>query len=241
MSNIAVLNTQTHRDLRVDAVASARYGDSRHFVQVIVSEFPVLAARCPIFFAKDVETGAFYCGAMLGFDEGENLFLKAGGGFEGHRPLNLQREPFFAAGAELAIDLDSPRVGAPDGEALFTEAGEPTAYLQSVMAAFRELKPGLERTKAFIATLLELKLIEPVDINLAFDDGTTRDLVGLYSVNQQTLAALPDERVVDLFRRGYLYLIHLMIASMKQIPVMAEKKNRQLLEGSDALMIGARG
>lgn len=241
MSNIAVLNTQTHRDLRVDAVASARYGDSRRFVQVIVNEFPVLAARCPIFFAKDAETGAFYCGAMLGFDEGENLFLKPGGGFEGHRPLNLQREPFFAAGAELAIDLDSPRVGAAQGEALFTEAGEPTAYLQSVMAAFRELKPGLERTKLFIATLLELKLIEPVDINLAFDDGTTRDLVGLYTVNQQTLAALPDATVVDLFRRGYLYLIHLMIASMKQVPVMAEKKNRQLLEGSDALLVGARG
>lgn len=240
MSNIVVLNNETHRSLRVRAVASAAYGDSRHFVQVIVNEFPVLAARCPIFFAKDAETGAFYCGAMLGFDEGENLFLKAGGGFDGYRPLNLQRDPFYVAGSELAVDLDSPRVGAPDGEALFTEAGEPTPYLQSVTAAFRELKPGLERTKVFVATLLELKLLEPVDINVGFDDGTTRDLVGLYTVNQPTLAALPDASALDLFRRGYLYLIHLMIASMKQIPVMAEKKNRQILEDSGAL-VAARG
>lgn len=241
MSNIVVLNSQAHRDLRVKATASASYGDSRHFVQVVVNEFPVLAARCPIFFAKDGETGAFYCGAMLGFEEGENLFLKEGGGFEGHRPLNLQRDPFYAAGAELAIDLDSPRVGAPDGEALFTEAGEPTAYLQSVMGTFRELKPGVERTKIFIATLLELKLVEPVDINVSFDDGTQRDLVGLYAVNQAALAALPDASVLDLFRRGYLYLIHLMIASMKQIPVMGERKNRQLLEDSGALRVGAGG
>jgi hypothetical protein len=240
VSNIVVLNSQTHRDLRVSAVASARYGDGRHFVQVVVNEFPLLAARCPVFFAKDGETGAFYCGAMLGFEEGENLFLKAGGSFDGHRPLNLQRDPFYASGAELAIDLDSPRIGAPDGEALFTETGEPTAYLQSVMAAFRDLKPGIERTKVFVATLLELKLIEPVDINLGFDDGTTRDLVGLYTISQQALGALPDASVVDLFRRGYLYLIHLMIASMKQIPVMAEKKNRQLLEPSGGL-VGALG
>lgn len=241
MSNIVPLNSQAHRDLRVAAVASARYGDSRHFVQVAVNEFPHLAARCPIFFAKDGETGAFYCGAMLGFDEGENLFLKEGEGFEGHRPLNLQRDPFYVSGADLAIDLDSPRVGAPDGEALFTETGEPTPYLQSIMAAFRDLKPGLERTKIFIAVLLELKLIEPVDINVGFDDGTTRDLVGLYTVNQAALAALPDAAVLDLFRRGYLYLIHLMIASMKQIPVMGEKKNRRLLDASSALMVGAQG
>ena len=37
---------------------------------------------------------------------------------------------------------------------LFTEEGEPTAYLESIKAAFRDLKPGMEMTKAFIDTLM---------------------------------------------------------------------------------------
>jgi hypothetical protein len=32
-----------------------------------------------------------------------------------------------------------------------------------------------------------------------------------------------------LFRRGYLQLIYLLIASLKQIPVLAKKKNDRFL------------
>jgi hypothetical protein len=229
VTNVVILNSKAHRDLTVEAGPSARLGDAQHFVPVIVSEFPLLVVQCPILLSKDAETGAFYCGAMLGFDEGENLFLRPDGGFDGHRPLNLQRGPFFTAGSDLAIDLESPRVGASDGQRLFTEEGGPTPYLESVMGLFQQLHPGLERSKVFVDTLLKLKLVEPVSIDVAFDDGQRRELVGLYTIDQDALRALPDEAALDLFRRGYLQLIYLMIASLKQIPRMAEAKNRRLL------------
>jgi hypothetical protein len=54
-------------------------------------------------------------------------------------------------------------------------------------------------------------------------------------VNQETLSRLPDEAVVELFRRGYMRLIHLMIASLKQFPVLARKKNGRLLEATRGL------
>ncbi|MEJ0028774.1 MAG: SapC family protein [Rhizomicrobium sp.] len=229
MTNIVVLNSQTHRHLRVQAGASAELGDNQRFVHVAISEFPALVVHYPIFFAKDSETGAFFAGAMLGF--GENLFLSADGkGQDAYRPLNLQRQPFFVAGSDLAIDLDSPRVGR--GEALFQESGEPTPYLQTIVAAFRELRPGFEMTKVFIDTLLKLKLIEPITVDLGFDDGSRLKLIDLYTIDRNTLQALPDATVLDLFRRGYLHLIYLMIASLKQIPVLAQKKNRRLHESA---------
>ena len=58
----------------------------------------MLVVHYPILFSKDAQTGQFYCGAMLGFDEGENLFLEEWREREFYRPLNLQRGPFFAAG-----------------------------------------------------------------------------------------------------------------------------------------------
>jgi len=233
MPKVELLNNYTHRGLKVQPGAAARYGDNQRFVAVIAGEFPYLAVHYPILMTKDQDTGAFFVGAMLGFDEGENLFLDQRG-MESYRPLNLQRGPFFTAGSEVAIDLDSPRIDQA-GKPLFTETGEPTQYLQSIMALFRDLKPGLEVTKVFVETLTKLKLVEPIDIDVAFDDGTKRRLEGLYTVNQDAVRTLPDANVIDLFRRGYLQLIYLMIASLKQVPVLARKKNAALLKATSQL------
>jgi hypothetical protein len=172
---------------------------------------------------------------MLGIMEGENLFLREWEEREFYRPLVLQRGPFYAHGPELAIDLDHPRVGAEGGKPLFTAYGEPTRYLQSIIWAFQDMKPGIATTNFFVARLLELQLIEPVDIDVEFEDGSTHKCVGLYTVNQETLSRLPDPVVVELFRRGYLRLMHLMIASLKQFPALARKKNGRLLEATRTL------
>src|SRR6185437_10637318 len=124
MTQIVPLDKEAHRTLKVDGRASAAYGDNQHFVQVIVSEFPHLVVRYPILFAKHVKTGQFYCGAILGFDEGENLFLDEWRERETYRPLALQRMPFYVHGPEIAIDLDHPRVGAEAGQPLFDHAGK---------------------------------------------------------------------------------------------------------------------
>jgi SapC len=235
VTNVVVLNSELHRSLCVFGEPSAQYGDNQRFVQVIITEFPHLVLQYPILFSKDADTGAFYCGVMLGFDEGENLFLKEGNGYEGYRPLNLQRLPFYTHGSELAIDMDHPRVNADGGVPLFTDGGATTEYLESIKSAFRDLRPGIEMTKRFVATLMKLTLVEQIDITVEFDDASTRDLMGLYTINQEMLRKLADTDVVDLFRRGYLQLIYLMITSLKQVPLLAKKKNGGFLKGSEGL------
>ena len=235
MTRIVPLSNETHRSLKVDARASAAYGDNQRFTHVVLKEFPLLVVHYPILFSKDANTGEFYCGVMLGFDEGENLFLEEWRDLEFYRPLGLQRVPFYAHGSDVAIDLDHPRVGVADGMELFTEAGQPTRYLQRIIWAFQDLSAGIAGTRAFIARLLELKLIETISIEAEFGDGTTRDCAGLYTINQEVLRTLPDQTIVELFRRGYLGLIHLMIASLKQFPVLARKKNGRILKATEGL------
>ena len=238
MTNIVILNSEAHRKLRVHARPSADLGDNQRFVAVAIGEFPALAMHYPILFSKDADTGQFYCGVMLGFDAGENLFTEAHRDANLYRPLNLQRGPFYTAGADLAIDLDHPRLAAAGDQALFDEAGVPSDYLQSIMALMRELKPGLERTKIYIDTLMQLKLIEAITIKSHFDDGTQREVTGLYTVNREALAGLPDAAVLDLFRRGYLQLIYLQRASLSHVAALARMKNRRFLP-QDARRSGA--
>ena len=230
--------SESHRKLRVHAQAAAHYGDNQRFVAVVVNEFHALAMHYPILFSKDADTGQFYCGAMLGFDTGENLFLDEHRSLSAYRPLNLQRGPFLTAGSDLAIDLDHPRVASSGDQQLFTEGGEPSSYLQSIMGLMRDLRPGLERTRVFIDTLLGLKLIEPMTISARFDDGTNREFTGLYTVNRSQLQELADAAVVDLFRRGYLQLIYLMLASLDQVSALAQRKNRSFLPDSGSRSSG---
>ena len=238
MSNIVVLDSKVHASLRVDAAVSARNGDNQRFVPVVLAEFPFVAVHYPILLSKDAETGAFYCGAMMGFDEGENLFLAEQAAQTVYRPLNLRRSPFFAAGNGLALDLDHPRVR-PDGQALFSDSGKPSVYVETVVAVLRELKAGAEAHKGFTERLVALKLVEPIELDLAFDDGRRRKVTGLYTIDQEALAALPDEAVLELFRKGYLQAAHLLAGSLKQVPLLAQRKNRQLLDPTAPLASAA--
>jgi SapC len=129
----------------------------------------------------------------------------------------------------LAIDLDHPRVAPSGDQELFTETGDPSRYLQSIMALMRDLRPGLERTRIFIDTLLRLKLIEPMTISARFDDGTNHEFTGLYTISRNQLKDLADGAVLDLFRRGYLQLIYLMLASLDHVSALAQRKNRSFL------------
>ncbi len=238
MTHIVILNTELHRKLRVHAQPALELGDNQRFVAVAVNEFALLALHYPILFSKDADTGQFYCGVMLGFEVGENLFVEAHRVENLYRPLNLQRGPFYTSGEDLAIDLDNPRVSAAGEQALFDEAGAPSAYLQAVMGLMRQLKPGLERTKNFIATLMELKLIEAVTIKSHFDDGSYREVTGLYTVSPEALMGLNDAAVLNLFRRGYMQLIYLQCASLDHVATLTQIKNRRFLPQKPRRSVG---
>lgn len=235
MTQIATLNNEVHRSLRVDGRPSAAYGDNQRFAQVIIGEFAHVVVHYPILFAKDPATGQLYSGVLLGYDKDENLFLGEWREGRRYRPLLLQRAPFLTCGRYLAIDLDHPRVGVATGEPLFTDDGRPTPYLESIKQAVRYLQEGMQATEVFIARLLELRLIEPIELEVEFDDGSRRDGVGLYTIDAGAVGALGDATVVELHRCGYLRLIDFMIASLKQLPVLTSRRNARLLRGTETL------
>jgi len=146
-------------------------------------------------------------------------------------PLDMERQAFFISGADIAIDPEHPRFAAADGQPLFDEEGQPGDRLRRVQRALGQLHTGLERSQAFIRALLELKLIEPIDISLRFDDGETLQLQGLYTVARNSLHELGDADALSLFRSSHLQLAYTMLASLEHIPLMAERRNRRLAQG----------
>jgi hypothetical protein len=223
MTKIVLLNNRDHHDLRL---ASPAVGN-RHFVQIVASEFAVAATFCPVIFSKDADNGRFLAGAMLGFKEGENL-LDGDAMAAGFRPLDIVRNGFFIADDQLAIDADNPRFAS--GQPMFESDGTPAEALREVQHAIGRFKLGLDETDAFIDVCLSLKLIEPIDITLRFDDGERINLAGVYTISLDALRELGDEDALRLFRNGWMQLAYIMANSLKQISTLAARRNRTLVQ-----------
>jgi hypothetical protein len=221
--NLELLSPENHRSLRLRRTGNA----APHFVQIVAREFAVAAASFPIVFSKDAATGNFYAGAMLGFEPGESFLAdrRSRGGFE---PLSLQRDGFFTSGEQIAIDRDNPRFSDTDGEPLFDEAQQPSGGLRHIQWVLGQLQAGIEVTNVFIRALLELRLIEPIDVSLHFDNGEHLQLKGLYTVSLDSIRELDDAAAMRLFRAGHLQLAYIMSATLNQISSLASLRNRRL-------------
>jgi len=219
---IELLDPRQHGHLRLRATTP----EVPHFVQILAPEFPAAAACCRILFTKDTTTGGFFAGAMFGFKPGENLLasLEDRGGFN---PLMVQREGFFISEQNIAIDPGHARFSETEGEPLFDGAQQPADGLRAVQRTLGSIHQGLEQTRAFIAALLELMLIESIDISLGFADGERLSLQGLYTVSLDRLRDVDDPTALRLFRAGHLQLAYVMAASLRHLGRPARLRNRR--------------
>jgi len=104
------------------------------------------------------------------------------------------------------------------------------AALRAVQKAIGGLMAGAAATDAFIAAMLAHSLIEPIDISLAFDDGETLRLDGLYTVSLDALSELPDAAVMGLFRAGHLQPAFALAGSLHHVALMARRRNARLTQ-----------
>lgn len=224
MADLEVLDRERHARLRLGKPTPP----AQSFVQIVPDEIAEAAARAPLFFTKDSSTGQFYVGAMFGFKEGENLLQDSMGRVSGFVPLDVIRQGFFISGEHIAIDPADPRFTSGEGEPLFQDDGQPSDRLRQIQYALGRAHRGIEESRRFIAAMMKLRLIEPVDISLRFDDGETVTLLGLYTISLDALQELDDAQALALFRNGDLQMAFAIAQSLRLVPALAEQRNRRL-------------
>src|SRR5690606_19017961 len=141
----------------------AEYGDNVMQAITFASEFRNLQAHYPIVFRKNAQ-GQFEPVALLGFKEGQNLFLTRQGWDATYIPLTIERQPFligFSSDRQpmVHIDLDHPRVSREQGEPLFREFGGNTEFLERMSSVLLAIHQGLAGNEPFIGALLEHDLL----------------------------------------------------------------------------------
>jgi hypothetical protein len=236
MANTVLLNNVDHHQLRVVTSRAAEYGDNVMFALTFPAEFRDLQAHYPVVFRKTADGVGFEALALLGFEDGENLFLGAQGWDAHYLPLAIERQPFLigVAGDELMVhvDLDSPRLDTGDdtssGEAVFLPHGGSTDYLERINSTLLAIHQGLQTMPAFISALLSHELLESFVVDIELDDGSQNRLAGFYTINEERLANLGGAALESLARAGYLQPIYMAVASLSNLRALIERKNRRL-------------
>jgi hypothetical protein len=237
MSNHAVLDKDAHRDLRIRSGASAELGDGVMACLTVPSEFRRVQNEFPILFRRDLEHGRFAALALLGFEQGENLFLKDGQWDARYRPLALAIQPFLigrgadqGAPSQVHVDLGHSRIAASGQEGIraFDDHGQPTPYLEWIIAGLDELDQGYRSSGEFFAALERYELLEPFSFDVELRDGSKHRLVGYHLIDEEKLRTLEPGAMAELHAADHLLPIFMAVASLANLPALVDRKNRRL-------------
>jgi len=248
MANLIAIDPIAHKNLTIDPSKAELHGAELNLIPAVVAEFNHLAVQYPIVITKNEETGAFVFAAMLGFEVNENLFWQQGKWSGVYIPLQLQRQPFFVGNLEensvnnnsdypVCIDMESPAVipsnsastASNENQLLFNEVGQDSEYFQQIKQCLAQLLQGEVENDNLITVLKNFDLIQPLSLEITFENGKNTRLNGLYTIDQKKLAQLTAEQIVTLHQQHLLQPIYAIITSLGQIYPMIELKNKQTL------------
>jgi hypothetical protein len=188
-----------------------------HAVPLGASEFPLALRDYPIVFLQQRPEAPLEAVAILGMQEGQNLFVMPDGRWDRRTyiPAFVRRYPFSIASApsgERIICVD-PGAVVGNGEALFDERGEPLQHWTMFERLLHEYEDELTRSRQLGALLQRLGLLAPFAMRAELSGGFSLSLEGMYRVERTRLAALDPKRLGELITRGDMDCVYAHLLS----------------------------
>ena len=240
MTNHALLDNVTHKDLKILRGYRKGQGFDAGSVRVFPLEFSELQMEYPIVLTRNRESGHFEPVALLGLSNNENLFLGANGWDARYIPLAIERQPFLIGFQEVTesgvpqrqpvvhIDLDHPKVSMTEGDPVFLPHGGESPLLERISSVLATIHQGNEINQVFSKLLVGLDLVESSSMEFTLSNGECHTLSGLHIINQDRLSALGGDALEALHRKGFLMAIYMMLASMPNFRKLIDRKEALL-------------
>jgi hypothetical protein len=187
------------------------------FVPLIVTELSSAASTYPIVFVTEPVPSVL---AVVGLREASNLFVTADGTKwdATYIPAYVRRYPFvfldLQRNDELALCIDEAADALEPGNArpLF-ENGKRTKVIEHALEFCVEFQRGHLATEAFMKALIAQDLLIPYQITSTLESGEKLGATGFKVVDEARFAKLPDDVVLDWYRKGWVGLVSAHLAS----------------------------
>jgi hypothetical protein len=217
------VNKARHAGTKIRQIEGYEFASQFHIASVMVHEFARASAIYPVVFLEDKTQDEFRPVALMGLEQGENLFVDAHGKWHAsYVPAIIRRYPFALAGTgqegqfTVCIDEGSALVNRDVGVPLFKEDGEPSEAIESVKRYLGELQQMDVFTRAFCKYFAEHNLFTPLNMRVR-QGARARSISGCYVVNEDRLNNLSDERFIEMRERRYLPAVYAHLMSLAQI------------------------
>jgi len=212
-----------HGGWSVDTRGDFGFAREINAVPLAATEFEIAAREYPIVFTE--AGGSVSPAVLLGFRDGENLFVDSDGSWSaGYIPAFIRRYPFVFAHDQktetytLCIDETSDLCNEDHrGEPLFNEDGEASPYLQNMLDLLKRWERAAQDSQAFCARIGDLELLQPSEIKFRSKEDKPVKTRGFMAVGRDRLRALPAETVLEMHQNGDLGRIHAHLLSLHGI------------------------
>jgi hypothetical protein len=232
MANFVPVRKESHQHLKLASKRDLAHIEGQHIVPVTAAEYAQASASFPIVFVKNPDSPRYRSVAMLGLEANENLFytdkkwtgltLPQGAGMT---PFSLGLDPDKENTLTACIDLDSPFVGEDKDLALYEADGKESELLANVQNSLGRLYENEKMTEGFVKELEQHDLLQELELNVDLAGGEKKKLTGLFTVNEEKIKTLSDEKVIDFHKRGLFVPIYAMLGSLGQINRLVQLRN----------------
>jgi len=232
MANFVPVRKEQHQNLKLATQRDLSHIANQHIVPVTASEYAQASASFPLVLVKNPDSPRYRSVAMLGLESEENLYYQAGKWSGLSVPQSIGMVP-FALGLDpekentltACIDVDSEFVGEDKELALFDAEGKDTEVLTNVQNSLGRLYENEKMTENFIKELEANDLLQELELTINFASGEQKKLVGIFTINEDKIKALADDKVLDFHKRGLFVPIYAMLGSLGQVNRLVQLRN----------------
>lgn len=227
---VSALHPDRHGDLKIGLPPNQSFASQINAVPLTGVEFAEACKEYPIVFTRNGE--GFNPVAVLGLENGENLFLDTQAVWKAHYlPAFVRRYPFVLSENPaspnqpwVCVDESCPWLGRDAGEPLFVDK-QPSAFMTHMLAFLTDFNLQSQRTVAFGRKLKDWGLFKENQAQASTADGKAYTLTGLWVVDETVLAKLETDKIQELYRTGELAWIYFHLASLTNFRRLAESKS----------------
>lgn len=234
---IVPITIERHKNKKINPINNFLFAKEVHIAAVMAHEFPKVSSIYPIVFIEDKANDDFKPVAMLGLEQGENLFLSEDGKKwnASYIPAIIRRYPFALAktGDEnkftVCIDETSEFLSEKEGEPLFNEDNSAAPTIEKVKQYLSELHQMDLFTNEFTKFLKENNLFTPLNMRVRLQN-EMKNISGAYVINEERLNSLSDDKFLEMKNKRYLSVIYSHLSSLAQIERLLGFKDKNLTQ-----------
>lgn len=216
------LDRQAHQDLRLKRQDTLDFARDANAVPAAGVEFFEASRDFPVVFGKDKEEN-FVPLILLSLREKGHPLGRTWDNV--YMPMFVRRYPFaMSSEGSIIIDRQAPHLREDEGDRLFTEEGENTEVLDTIVRFLGYVDKTIKLTQEFSNACAEKDLFKPFDARVEIEEGKPISLKSFFVIDENKAAELSDEEVAQWFHKGWLPWMYAHLHSLTALHRMVRRE-----------------